>query len=468
MEPIFTYPYRLPVARLVTFEAIEADTPDVLKAKLPEKIAKIVASALKSVTTEAPISIKTANWDITAFSENGVKRAFATERKKSLTTLVEGFSCNRSLMVEVNSDASLRTEEVGCYSQEKSSSKVMQQRVTRMLSIMQRFQNNPSFATTYAYVDDGSHVRFFQERPEFNIHDLFAKDKRLDTQPEKDKLAIAQGIALAIDSLAQAGFTHRALSFETVLLWRIDGKIKVKLTNLTHACSHGDWDAREEMVGNASFAAPESIQFITAQGKYKLSKEKMSQNGALYSRSLEDGTFHPVDFMHNLLGSLTKLLPDSAVDVWSLALIIKCFTQEKLTTIHSALTKFAHTKQAVTLTMESLAICTKKTVTESEKKALTTYLERLSQYPFIRSVGPLRDTSLVLQLPLLLKTTQALCDMAIENFEKELPNLPIAPKELKTLADIAQANMQLDSTKRLSTRQTLDALLAIEMQGLGV
>lgn len=247
MQADFTYPYTLPVAKPLDFIELDSSKtlPDVLRDAVPEKIAKIALTVAASGTTFAPSSYKTKEWSIVAFSEGEAKRAFITERNHRLGSKIDTFSCKRSIMVLYNSDTSVSVQEVARYSQAKIDSKAMEQKQARMLSTMQQFAHSPCFATNYAFVQQGRHIRFFQQRANETLQDLYKKENGLETLPEADKLDICYGIAQAIDTLAKKGFTHRAISLDRIILSRSSGSIEVKLTDFSHATRHGDWDARE-------------------------------------------------------------------------------------------------------------------------------------------------------------------------------------------------------------------------------
>lgn len=456
----------VPVATPVKLFEVDSN-PHVLQqlqAKVPEKIIKIGLTILKECQGESsPRSFKTKDWDIVAMIKNGKKSLFFTERNAKLTPHVVGFSCKRAFMATIDQDLSVEVKEISRYSQAIiSNSKVIQQKRDRMFSVMQRFAGLPCVVTTYAYVQQGSRVRFFQERPEESIASFSHKCDGLEKASVDDKFAILIGLAEAVDTLASAGFTHGSLAPQRIFLSRESGKIVVKLTNFSHASRHKDWEARGWELSNIMFAAPESVRFMCS------SDMAIAQNSSLYRKRVVEGV-HPLDVEHEVIGTHVKLLPDSAVDVWTLGSIMRLFAAAGMSDIQAVLQNLNRLRHSSNLARDALNLLLKEKRSIVEEKALARLLTMLDENGHQGDIGKLSGSNVQLkQLQKLLILVNPRLTEEVDRFQAELSKLPKAPKELTSLLAISQSCMQFKPEDRLSTKEVLDALVALKMSCLNI
>lgn len=465
------YSFTLPVAKPIELFGVNSKLliPTELTAKVPSKIAKVALTVLAECTDPTPRFYKAEGWHIVAIAEGSEKKLFITEKQKEVATHIEAFACTRTVMARFAQDSSLQVQEVGRYSQRITECQEMGRKRARMFSIMQHFTDASCFPTNYGFIQQGKKACFFQELPENTLWDVCQENGQLHTVPEQDRLAICHGIAEAIHTLAKEGFTHRSITPERIFLIRTPTKLVVKLTDFSHAAKHGDWEAREQELGNLSWAAPESVQFMCAQGKYAPTDETISQNRAYFARWIDSATdmqsLHPLEFVHETLGNNVQLLPDSSVDIWTLGLLIHCFVQAKLTDIQTALNRIAIEKRSFHLVGESYALLSKPNLTKVENKQLHDMLAELDTKPFTALTGKLSSLSFTtIQLQVLFKVTAERIRQAVAQFEEELLKLSPAPKERSTLLALAQEALQRDPKSRPSSQAMVDALFALSMQ----
>jgi serine/threonine protein kinase len=445
------YPYILPLATPYKPLSLDQAVQATLTAVLPERISKIVVDAVKNCGEKETLSYKTKEWDIVVFS----KKAFVTERAKTCLSHVQQFSCKRCVMVTFSPDGSASLQEVERYSQAIPQGTVLRKKFDRTFSVMQRFSAEPCFAANYGCVQQGKRARFFQEKVGISLAEILATENH--HLLEREKITICHGIAVAIDTMATAGFAHRGISPMNILISKEPNQLQIKLADFTHAARCNDVEAAEREVGNIAWAAPESIEYMCYQGKFAPTDKnaKESANKILEKVCKEGFSFDQFDFTAEVCKDDPKLLPDSQVDVWTLGVITQLLTQKKIPKLLarqlqiSQMTKAFHLISSIALAYDN----------KNEKK-LQALVTELRKMPFAPSAGPLDPNSAMfaLQISYFAPRVSEMLHKNVALYSKELGDLPKKPNTLESLQDIANANTQLEPHHRLTPKATLDAL----------